>query len=376
MSEFSIAVIGGGLLGSAFGWGLAMRGTKTVVFDEGDNAIRTARGNFGLVWVQGKGFGMPEYAQWSLQSSREWIEFADRIQQETGVDVQYHRPGGYNICLSEEEMSANVAQLGTMRQQAENGEYEFDVVEYRELKRRLPIVGKVSGATFCPHDGHCNPLRLLRALHEGYIGYGGSYRPLTRITQIETIEGGGFRLLTESGVVAAEVEKVVVSAGHGSATLGTQVGLDVPIHPDQGQVLVTERVQPMLDVPTNYVRQTDEGNFMLGPSSRDVGFDLNTTPDTLREISRNCVQAFPLLSQLRVQRTWAALRIMTPDGFPVYQHSESHPGAFSFACHSGVTLAANHAMLVSQWILDSAIPDKWAAFHPRRFDVPNDQAVN
>lgn len=373
MKDCDVAVIGGGLLGSAFGWGLAMRGSKTVIFDEGDNAIRTARGNFGLVWVQGKGKGMSEYARWSLQSSREWIKFAERMRDETGVDTQYHRPGGYNICLDDDEMTANVNHLKRLRQEADDGVYEYDIINQAELKQRIPLVGNVAGASYSPHDGHCNPLKLLRALHQGYIGYGGSYKPLTRIIRIDGLDGGGFRLLAEDGQVVAEAEKVVISAGHGSKTLGAQVGLDVPIHPDQGQILVTERVEPLLDVPTNYVRQTDEGNFMLGPSSRDAGFDLTTDTGTLQEISRSCVQAFPLLRNLRIQRTWAALRVMTPDGFPVYQHSDSHPGAFSFACHSGVTLAANHALTVTDWIMQNKIPDNWAAFHPRRFDVQKNQ---
>ena len=61
-----IGVIGGGLLGSAFAYGFSQRGLNVGLIDEGDNAVRTARGNFGLVWVQGKGKGMREYAKWSL----------------------------------------------------------------------------------------------------------------------------------------------------------------------------------------------------------------------------------------------------------------------------------------------------------------------
>ncbi len=373
--DTDIAIVGGGLLGSAFAWGLVMKGRRVVVFDEGDNAIRTARGNFGLVWVQGKGKGMPEYARWSLGSSRVWSEFAKQLQGDTGVDVHYERPGGYIICLDDDEMSRTVADLETLRHEASDGKYDFEVFDHSALKQRLPLVGNVAGATWTPHDGHCNPLKLLRALHQGFVERGGDYRPLHRVSRIESLSGGGFRLLLDDGSIACEADKVVVSAGHGSKTLGAQVGLDVPIHPDQGQVLVTERMPPMLDVPTNYVRQTDEGTFMLGPSSRDVGFDLGTEPDTLQDISRRCVQAFPILEKMRVQRTWAALRVMTPDGFPVYQQSDSHPGAFSFACHSGVTLAANHALTVTDWILDGEIPESWRAFHPERFHVQANQAA-
>ena len=46
-----IGVIGGGLLGSAFAYGFSQRGLNVGLIDEGDNALRTARGNFGLVWV-------------------------------------------------------------------------------------------------------------------------------------------------------------------------------------------------------------------------------------------------------------------------------------------------------------------------------------
>lgn len=369
MKDYDVAIIGGGLLGSAFGWGLASRGRRTVVFDEGDNAIRTARGNFGLVWVQGKGVGMPEYAQWSLDSSLQWTGFAERLLQETGIDVCYERRGGFVISLDDDALQSNVDELEVLRRESGDRGYEFEVVEYPELRKRIPIIGEVPGATYCPHDGHCNPLKLLRALHTGYQNSGGEYQPWTKITGISARDDGGFLLSTADGKTVVSAEKLIVSAGHGSVELGKQVGLDLPIYPDQGQVIVTEKTEALLDYPTNYVRQTDEGGFLLGPSSKDVGFDLNTEPSTLQDISQSCVQAFPLLENLRVQRVWAALRVMTADGFPVYQQSDSHPGAFSFACHSGVTLAANHALKVTDWVMQGAIPVEYQAFHPGRFHV-------
>ncbi len=44
--------------------------------------------------------------------------------------------------------------------------------------------------------------------------------------------------------------------------------------PLKGQILVTERTRPLLDRPTTFVRQTEEGSIMLGDSHEDVGFDL------------------------------------------------------------------------------------------------------
>ena len=224
MKDYDIAIIGGGLLGSAFGWGLASRDQRTVVFDEGDNAIRTARGNFGLVWVQGKGVGMPEYAKWSLDSALEWTGFAERLERETGIDIHYERRGGFVICLNDEEMQSNVDQLETLRRESGERGYEFETLKYSELRKRIPIIGKVSGATYCPHDGHCNPLKLLRALHTGYLNRGGQYQPWTKITEINPRDGGGFLLSTAEGQSVASAEKIIVAAGHGSPELANRLG--------------------------------------------------------------------------------------------------------------------------------------------------------
>jgi len=70
-------------------------------------------------------------------------------------------------------------------------------------------------------------------------------------------------------------------------------------------------------------------------------------------------------------RCWAALRVMPQDGYPIYDQSKACPGAFIATCHSGVTLAAAHALLLAPCIDIGNLPDEClAAFSTRRFDVP------
>ncbi len=78
------AVIGGGMVGAALAYGLARQGAEVVLLDEGDSAFRAARGNFGLIWVQGKGVDMPAYANWTRRSADLWPEFAAELESETG----------------------------------------------------------------------------------------------------------------------------------------------------------------------------------------------------------------------------------------------------------------------------------------------------
>jgi glycine/D-amino acid oxidase-like deaminating enzyme len=82
------------------------------------------------------------------------------------------------------------------------------------------------------------------------------------------------------------------------------------------------------------------------------------------------VLTYPALKDARVVRTWAALRIMSKDGFPIYEQSSQHPGAFLATCHSGVTLAAAHAFDLAPAIAAGALPEALGAFSSRRFDVP------
>ena len=89
-----VVVVGGGIFGSAIAYGLVGAGLDVIVLDEGDTALRAARGNFGLVWVQSKGMGMQPYADWSRESSKLWDDFAPELEDATGIDVAYQNGGG------------------------------------------------------------------------------------------------------------------------------------------------------------------------------------------------------------------------------------------------------------------------------------------
>jgi hydrogen cyanide synthase HcnC len=145
------------------------------------------------------------------------------------------------------------------------------------------------------------------------------------------------------------------------------VGLHMPVLPLQGQIIVTERVRKLIDYPTHLLRQTDEGTVMLGDSQEDAGFDTTTKVTVLKKIADRNIRTFPALKDASIIRMWAALRVMSPDGFPIYEQSERFPGAFAATCHSGVTLAGAHALALAPAILDGTLPDSLSAFASTRF---------
>ncbi|MDR3095794.1 MAG: FAD-binding oxidoreductase [Paraburkholderia sp.] len=362
-----VLVIGGGLVGSAVAYGLAREGARVTVLDEDDGGFRASRGNFGLVWIQGKGHDRTDYARWSRGSALRWPRLAESLLEESGVDVALRQPGGFHICFSDDELAERQTRLALL--QAEIGDYPFELLDHRELRERLPGIGPaVAGASYSPMDGHVNPLKLLRALHTAMQRHGVRLVSGARAQRV-TPERGGF--VVESAAGTFRAGRVVLAAGLGNRALAPQVGLHAPVAPNRGHILVSERVAPFLHYPTINVRQTDEGSVQFGDSMEEAGFDDLTSTPVLADIARRGVRAFPMLQHVRLVRTWAALRVYSPDGFPIYDESPTHPGAFVVTCHSGVTLAAAHALRIAPWIVGAPMPDELPALSACRFpDAP------
>jgi glycine/D-amino acid oxidase-like deaminating enzyme len=372
--EFDVAVVGGGLLGAAIAWGLARLGQRVALLDEGDDAVRASRGNFALVWVQSKGLGMPEYAGWTVRSSDAWSGFAAELKEATGLDVAFQRPGGFSLCLSERELEARANTLRRLHNQPGIIKYEATVLERSQIERMLPGLGPdVVGGSYCPLDGHVNSLRLLRALHTGIAKLGASYLPSHRVTAIAHT-GGIFKLATGAGEVRAG--RIVLAAGNANMTLAPLVGLDAPMRPERGQIIVTERLQPFLRHPVVTLRQTDEGTVMIGDSKEEGTTPEGTNLGIASVEADRAVRMFPALNKVNVVRTWTAVRVMTQDGFPIYDESESCPGAFVACCHSGVTLAANHALTLAPMIAQGRLEEQVVGvFTAKRFQCSSASAT-
>ena len=367
-ADYDVAVVGGGLVGAATAWGLAREGCRVALLDEGDRAVRASRGNFALVWVQSKGLGLAAYAGWTVRSSEAWAGFAAALKDETGLDVCFQRPGGFHLALSERELEARANTLKRLHNQPGIVDYRTEILGHGQVAKMLPDIGReVVGASYCPLDGHVNSLRLFRALHTAIHARGVRYLPSHRVESIAR-EGGGFRVATTQGDVRAG--RVALAAGNANMRLAPMVGLAAPMKPERGQIVVTERLRPFLHYPVVTLRQTDEGTVMIGDSKEESVDPSGLTLGVSATEAERAVRQFPLLTNVNVVRTWSAIRVMTQDGFPIYDESETHPGAFVLCCHSGVTLAANNALTVAPMIARGALDRTvLAPFSARRFDV-------
>ncbi len=362
--ETDYAIVGGGIVGLSVAWGLLRRGRRVAVLDGDDGAFRASRGNFGLVWVQGKGMRQPRYARWSQHSAAVWAEFAAEIAANTGRDVPLEQNGGFDLHFSEEALEATVAQYEALKT-ALDGDYPYEVLGHNALRKEEPNIGpKVVGAILHHQDGHANPLKLLTALAADVRRMGGQVLIGKTVTDLSKPDA--FRITCADGTILS-AEKIVLSAGLGAAELGPKLGFIAPIRPQRGQVLITEKLPKLINRPSLIARQVDEGGIQIGATNEEVGLDDRVTQPGLSGLAADAIAAYPALARAQLVRSWGALRVLSPDGLPIYQESVTMPGAFLVTCHSGITLAAAHARLLPDWLEGAATAPDLEVFSESRF---------
>ncbi|MBV2361497.1 FAD-binding oxidoreductase [Thalassococcus sp. CAU 1522] len=360
------AIIGGGVVGLSVAWGLLRRGLTVTVLDGDDGAFRASRGNFGLVWVQSKGMNQPRYARWSQQSAAIWADFASELGAATGQAVPLQQNGGYDLHFSEQTLEDTVSKYRKLKADL-GGDYPFEVLGHNALRREEPNIGpKVVGAILHHQDGHANPLKLLQALAADVRRMGGHV--LTGKTVTDVTRPDGFRILCSDGTITG-AGRVILSAGLGAAQLGPKMGFKAPIRPQRGQVLITEKMPKLINRPSLIARQVDEGGIQIGATNEEVGLDDRVTQPGLSGLAAKAIAAYPALAKAQLVRSWGALRVLSPDGLPIYQESAEMPGAFLVTCHSGITLAAAHARLLPDWLEGTDAAPDLEVFSEARFAV-------
>ena len=243
---FDVAVIGGGLVGARSPAACARSGARLVVLDEGDVAYRASRGNFGLVWVQGKGAGLPQYGELdaalgpALAGARRAARRGNGRRRRAGAAAAAstvpHRGASSTLRVAAIERLARAAGLRALRGRGP-----------RPRRARAAAAGR-SGRTSSAERTARSTATAIRcvccARCTRRCTRRRRYRPNQGVERIAP-RGGGFdmRMPRRHG----HAGKVVLAAGLGNAALAPMVGLAAPVRPQKGQIIVLERVRPFLD---------------------------------------------------------------------------------------------------------------------------------
>jgi glycine/D-amino acid oxidase-like deaminating enzyme len=356
--ETRVAIIGAGAIGCSIAYHLAVRGTDVTVVEGMSVGAGTSSANLGLVWVQGK--EPAPYMELNLLGARLHAGLAPKFDEDIGL----RQPGGLTICMDEVELEE--AMHSMERLNAGSRMYQARALTPAEVRELEPCVSsEVVGGVYTPHDGHINPNKLVFHLERLARRNGAHFVLGTPVSSIAVDEAGVFGVRTSNGLVRARI--VVVAAGVGSPALIEPLGFKLPLRFDRGQILITAQARKLLHHPTDSIRQTEEGNILIGTTHEDAGLDTSTTSAATAKIARNALRTYPVLKNLQVIRQFAGIRPMPADGKPYLGPVDRFPGLYVAVSHSGITLSVLHGKVISELILDGKTDVPIGPYRPERY---------
>ena len=142
-----VVIIGGGVMGCAIAYELAVRGVSATIIEQREVAASASGASAGGVRQQGRDLRELPLA---LKAIPRWPGLADRL----GTDVEYRRGG--HLTLIEDEAILPAFAESVMRQRAAG--LDIRLVEPRDLATIMPgVATTVVAGSYTPEDGHANP---------------------------------------------------------------------------------------------------------------------------------------------------------------------------------------------------------------------------
>ena len=384
-SQTDVVVIGAGIIGSSIAYHLARYKLRVTVLERGDIASGSSGACDGLVFLQSKKPGI--HLQLAMESRRRF----DLLARQLPVPIEYKKTGGMVVIEIEDELSA-MQQF--VKEQQEIG-LDVSLINRDQARKLEPHLSEhILGATHSPLDGQVNPISLTLGFALGAKSLGARLFTGAAVHGIDTTAGKVSAVETDAGRFEADI--VVNAAGVHAPKIGALVGLDIPIKPRRGQIIVTESCAPMLRhcmISAKYIaakfnpeitkesgegvsiEQTESGNFLLGSTREFVGFDKRTTTDGLHRIAAKTAGIIPALKQVNVIRAFAGLRPYTPDGLPILGPVNDVSGFFMAAGHEGdgIALSPITGELIAQMIATGKTDIPLDDFRLNRFAVKEEK---
>jgi glycine oxidase len=270
---------------------------------------------------------------------------AGKLLETTGKDIGLWQEGIARVAVSETEAAELRARV---KWQEEQG-YVTEWLDGEDVRARWPWLGPTTGALWAGGDGALDPLMLVHALLEDAEQHGAA---ITTDRALR-VDHSGDRV---SGVTGASgrhfAPDVVVAAGAWSALL-EGLPRSLAVEPVRGQMAA---LPWPASVPRTIVYNKDcyllarAGEAILGSTMEHVGFQPEVTQAGLARIFAATMLLYPGLMRAKVQRTWAGLRPMTPDGLPIIGREPLLNGLWYATGHgrNGILLAGLTGVLLQQ----------------------------
>lgn len=324
-----VVIIGGGIIGCATAYYLAKMGREVIVL-EGSDHIGNGGSSRNGGGVRQSGRDVRELPLVMYGIKHLWPTLSEELE----VDCEYHQDGNLRLGKTKEHEKI----LTRLADNARSVGLDVRMIDGDEVRQINPYLSKeVTVASWCPTDGHANPLTTTLGYYKMARRLGVRFITGEMVTELRVIRGKIRQVITPNNVY--EGENVLVAAGLDSRPILTSVGIDIPMTKSLLEALVTEAEPHMFDQMLGtadadfYGHQTKHGSFVFGGSSGLERFNKdNGTPVTNSKtapcICRGIMKYFPDLANAKVVRTWAGWMDASADGVPALGKVDEIPGLY------------------------------------------------
>jgi len=312
MKNFQVAIIGGGVIGSAIAWELSKYAVDVVVFEKGsDVASGASKANSGVIHSGINSVPSSLKARFCVKGNQMFQSLANEL------DFQVHWIGKYVIAKNEDE----VKELERLREVGmKNKVPGLEIINEASVKAKEPNVACYA-ALWVPAAGIVEPYEFTIILAENAADNNVRFLLETKVIDLKK-QKDCFIIKTNRGDFQAQF--IVNAAGLNCREIVLMLEEpDFYVYPCRGEYLVLDKsyrsliksmIYPVpekdIDVLGIHVTPTVEGNILLGPSADfiDDPDDKRTTKETMKLLFNEAKKIIPMLPNKAVINAFAGIR--------------------------------------------------------------------
>lgn len=238
-----VVIIGGGVVGCSALYHLAKLGWRDCVL------LERRELSCGSSWHAAGAFHIINSNANLSALQLHTLKFYPQLQAESEQDIGYHRTGGIYFASAPERL--NYLKQERAKNRKLNPDMEF--ISLTDAKRLHPLIDESQfiGALYDPLDGYIDPASVVQAYAKAARKYGAAVFQNTMVTATTPNPDGSWRIAAERAGIRATIRAdVVVNAGGlWAREVGAMAGLRLPLMPMEHHYMITEPLQPIIDLP-------------------------------------------------------------------------------------------------------------------------------
>jgi glycine oxidase len=308
LSENSIAVVGGGLIGLSVAWRLAQAGHHVAVFDKGKFGQEASWAGAGMLAPGGEFDEPSSLAELAVESLSLYRGFVRELEQVSGVTIDYQESGALDLAYDETSWDTLQAKAASQA----NLNIRSKVLDRNQISTFWPRVRAedLVGGLFYSGDALVNPRDLVSALTIACRAAGVVFQEEKPVSNIE-IEP--YRVRFEAGGAATTADAIVIAAGAWSSQIELQQVKPLPLaEPIRGHLVGFQQPEQVCNTILRhghtYLLQRSNGLLIAGASVERVGWDRTIQSDVAMDLARQASFILPHLAETSPTDVWIGFR--------------------------------------------------------------------